>query len=1068
MKAALALLCLLGSVSSVYCASSPVNENWLNYLVPLPKQIRIEGTLRLTAQDIVVRLSANATDIEQQAAQEIEKALFGEQMAQTTGEAAAPPARTSSTTKPKLEIVLGLCNPAGQFRGRKIPEAAALCHKRNAEQAYCIVPEGRSRLLITALAPQGLYYGAVTMSQLLEAVRHLATKQAASPQSASRAALLVPLVRIVDWPDLAERGVWGGYAIPELEWMASLKMNLIETHATLKIDEAGNGTASFEADLVTKGRKHALKVVPIITHLDQLHGSGIFSRYPQLRGVGPKAKLSESLQAVCFSQPLATKLLSDWATELARNPEITDICIWLSEDPGYCACEQCQKSNQFVLETRACIAAWRAARQINPRLKMRILLTQGSYKDNDKVLAEIPPDVNVTYYHGGLTYDSSREPMIYPLLEEYVKKGRWLGVYPQLTASWRIVCPFSSPQFVKFRMTEFVDKGLTCLCGYMTPNMRLWPFNVEAAAEWSWNAHGRTEREFALAWATRRGLSAPQKAAEWALTLGDVSWDVYGSRIPYSAFFGEAGNMIKNRQKPVLGKGMYRYFESEEKLQQSLRACEKAARLAQELQAPDLIAETQAVWGYVKMLDLLQRIAQQITADKPPTDAERQKLQDNLLALALAGEDVKAGLRAWAQACLPGRAIGGRFNDTLDVTDATVATVSESLKPFGVRNPLWPYIRKRVGGWKDEDFETKERITKIWEVTDYIFGPGEYRVELSHERGYFGITGYSVALTTIKAEQSAGTADSRFPEASALTLEMLTKIAEDTHTSIIGYSPREPVYVLKLTEYHPHARYFLVADIQGTRSSDKPPERRGCQGNVHLWKVRQPDEPIEQPPLLPMSDTEKARYGGPKFQTQGLHIGVLQGGYGSESLGQALRGQEGWEAQPVWLINDKNVQDCHVLIVTQPRAGSALSEAAAKAAARFVERGGGLIATHDAVGYRNCPALLPQIGRGVEHIRVAEWLMKAGHPLAAGLPVNQPLKQSYYDVIVLEPGPEGTIVGTTQEGKPVIVCGEYGKGRAVLCGLGMAFSAADDSDCPPTEHEKSLLLNMIRWSARQL
>ena len=64
-------------------------------------------------------------------------------------------------------------------------------------------------------------------------------------------------------------------------------------------------------------------------------------------------------------------------------------------------------------------------------------------------------------------------------------------------ASWRIVCPWSGPQFIKYRMTEFVDKNLKCLVGYATPNNRLYDFNVTAAAEWSWNAHGRDERAFA-------------------------------------------------------------------------------------------------------------------------------------------------------------------------------------------------------------------------------------------------------------------------------------------------------------------------------------------------------------------------------------------------------------------------------------------------------------------------------------------------------------------------------------------------------------------------------------------
>jgi hypothetical protein len=1054
-------LCLLAMLAALAALAAPVarpigDEVWINHLLPLPKQIKIEGVVSVAASEVAVRASAGATDVELQAVKEIEAALAG-------GAAAAAPAANPGKAKPKFEIVTGLCNAKGRFEGATLAEAAQLAKKPNSDQAYCIVPTGKAKLIVTALTPKGLYYGALTVAQLVTAGRLVggsSTATATAGQQDAGAPTAIPLVRVVDWPDLAERGVWGGYAIPDLEWMAAQKFNLIESHATLKLDEAGNGVATFDAELVTRGRLRALKVVPIITHMDQMQGSGMFTRYPQLKGVGPKTQLVPSLQTACWSQPLSVKLLSDWATDLARNPDITDLCIWLSEDPGYCECDQCKGQNQFALEAKACIAAWQKAREVNPKLKLRILLTQGTYKDNDKVLAVIPPEVYVSYYDGGRTYDSSRDPMIYPLLEDYARQGRWLGVSPQITASWRIVCPFSSPQFIHFRMTEFVDDKLSCLCGYATPSMRLWDFNSAAAAEWGWNAHGRDARQMALAWATTRGLSDPAKAADWAMTLGDVSWDVYGSRVPYGAFFGEAGNMIKNRAKPALGKGMYRYFETEEKLAQSLAACEQAGKLAAALNVPAITAETQVVTGYVQMLDQLYRMGNFITRATPPTDAERMSLQRDLLAFAETGDRVKAGLNAWAEACLPGQRVGGRLNDTLDVTDTTVAAVSDSLASFGVRNPLQPYLRRRIGGWQDDDFEAKQRIIKTWEVTAFLQGAGEYRVDLVHEKGWNGISGYSVALATAPA--AAG------PVAQGATPAALSEVAVDKHTSVIGYTPREPVYVLKLPTYDAKLRYFIVADISGVKSSDKVPERRGCQGLANLWKVRQPGEAIEMPPLLPMSDAEKARYGGPKFGKGGLRVGVLQGGYGAESILKHLQTTAGVDAQPLWLISDKNLQACQALVVTQPRARAAISEATAKMVARFVEQGGGLVATHDAVGYRTCPVILPQIGQGVRHVRVGQWSMAGDHPVAAGFAAGAALSQSYYDAIVLEPGAGATVVGVVEAGKlPAIVCGEAGKGRAVLCGLGLAFAANGDEDCTPTSDEARLLDNMIRWCGRQ-
>jgi hypothetical protein len=108
-------------------------------------------------------------------------------------------------------------------------------------------------------------------------------------------------------------------------------------------------------------------------------------------------------------------------------------------------------------------------------------------------------------------------------------------------------------------MQEFVDKKLKCLCGYATPNNRFYAFNVMAAAEWSWNAHGRSEREFASAWATRRRIADADKAAEWALMIGQVGWDVYGSEIPYP-WFWRMGDVFAKRKALQLGTGMLRYF----------------------------------------------------------------------------------------------------------------------------------------------------------------------------------------------------------------------------------------------------------------------------------------------------------------------------------------------------------------------------------------------------------------------------------------------------------------------------------------------------------------------------
>jgi hypothetical protein len=52
------------------------------------------------------------------------------------------------------------------------------------------------------------------------------------------------------------------------------------------------------------------------------------------------------------------------------------------------------------------------------------------------------------------------------------------------------VAPWSAPEFIKFRMKEYVDKKRKSVCAYVLPNNVLYDFNVTAAAERSWNVGG--------------------------------------------------------------------------------------------------------------------------------------------------------------------------------------------------------------------------------------------------------------------------------------------------------------------------------------------------------------------------------------------------------------------------------------------------------------------------------------------------------------------------------------------------------------------------------------------------
>ena len=1011
-----ALLPAFAAQGAVAPVSTQEEALWLRWLIPLPNKITIQHKVTLPASDVKLVLRVGAGDVEQQAAADL-RALFKDRAG-------------AGLSAGRFEIAMGVA----------MADTGKLVSLPNREQAYLIQPVGEGRLVLTALDERGVYYAAQTLRQLLQS-------------TFAGGNVTIPLAHVLDWPDLNERGEWGGTASRDVAWLARMKMNLVETHVTLGMKE-GRGVAQMSQEDIDFARVRALKLVPIITHLNSLGRTGVYDAYPDLRGTGSLAghATHKQLVAPCCSNPKFAEVFADWMSDLAAHKGVSDVCAWLSElGRQHCSCDRCKASplSQYARETKLLVEGWRIAQKRQPHLRLRILLTQGSYDTNDQVLAHIPPEVDVTYYDGGRTYDSSREPMIYPLIEQHAAAGHWLGCYPQLTASWRIVCPWSGPQFIRARMNEFVDKKLQCLCGYATPNNKLYEFNVTAAAEWSWNAKGRDEREFAAAWATRRGIKDPDAAAEWAVTLGPVGWDVYGSRIPAHNFFGRAAAMVNARAKPKLGqrRSMFWYFPTLEHMDADLAACAKAMAIAKKLDEPLLVAETLVIEGYVRMVKWIYLIADRVSQRKAMAYPERVELQRDMVALAKAGIQTTDALKQWRGHI--GQGTGGRrFVDTVDVTEKTVVDIAASLEPLGIRNPVKGYLRQEVGKWTSTDFDKQPRIQKTFGVGRCIAGPGTYKVRLDYTTGWNGIRGYSAAIASApKGDRSK-----------------LTQVCIDEHTASVGYRSKGNVYTLVLEDYDPSLDYCLIVDIRGTSNTGRPQNRQGCNGVVSIGGVRPDNWRAAWDKLQPLTDDEMTAAMGPKFKGTGLRVGVVTGGFGANGIVAALRKAKGIDAQSMHVPTQDVMEQCQVIVVPQPKAVAAMSDEFVKQFESYVRAGGGLIVTHNAVGYRGFPLLLTDVcAKGLEHVRDPKWIATAAHPVTKGIELNTPLPHSYFDHIELEAGPKGTVLAIASETKrAVVLCGQVGKGRYVACGLALGL-LTDNEDVPPQGAELALLVNAVRW-----
>jgi hypothetical protein len=251
--------------------------------------------------------------------------------------------------------------------------------------------------------------------------------------------------------------------------------------------------------------------------------------------------------------------------------------------------------------------------------------------------------------------------MVPAYLERLAGEGRVVGVCCNLTPVVALTHPFTGAAFVHYRMNEFVQKGMTSLLGFPTPRIPLAAFNVEAAAEWSWNAQGRSPREFALSWAVRQGMDDPQRFAEWSETLGPVAWDVYGSDWPLHGqrkALKPVTKHLKAGTLPGLGEltGAFRSpfgdIKSVDQLREDLARAEKAVALASGLEDQAFLQESLVVRGYIHSLNALWALSR-LTTPEGVAASDRAEAARYIKMYIDGLEQAKSALPGWLTAAMP-------------------------------------------------------------------------------------------------------------------------------------------------------------------------------------------------------------------------------------------------------------------------------------------------------------------------------------------------------------------------------------------------------------------------------
>ena len=674
----LSLMFLLFSIpfinAEVVVMTPKEETEWLRYLIPLPHEIKLQRKIILNPADVSIIVRKNANDIERNAAAELEN-LFKSK----TG--IAPIGK-------KFSIIIGIADRNGKLNGLTVKNFERINTLPNSDQAYIIQTYGDSTLILTASNGKGIYYAAVTLCQLLE------------PFMTSEK-VAIPLANVLDWPDMEERGLWN-FSDPEkfIPWLSSMKLNygkMVKTRIHT-VEKGKENHATIDDELMMNARLTAFNYMPFIMHFNFLHSYGLFRAYPELAGVGESAlagryfahKIGNQHRTPCTSQPLFTEILTEWMMDIASQGA-DEVSCWLSERPVQCGCDKCTAVGQFVLEGRACVNAWRETRKTYPDFIIRIFISTTTKERYHQVCAETPAEVRLERCCANWIErvpHLPRDLLVNPLFDYYATQGRWIASYDvPLGAYGRVDTPgYKVPSSTAHRIKDFVSqiidrkyRGAYGMLAWGSHAKETYDFNISALAEWAWNKNGRTEKEFAAAWATRAGYSDPEAVSEWSEIMGPVEFDVYDSEFPVCYSWGKAIQMINERTRPVLGEELFRYYTSREDFEAKIEACNRALDIAKKFKDPYLVNETAVVRSYVKLMQAIYLIADQVAIDDLMTLNSQENLRANIDMLKQAGKENVSAIKTWRSALGP-EPWHQRVHDAIKGTESTVSDISQIIK----------------------------------------------------------------------------------------------------------------------------------------------------------------------------------------------------------------------------------------------------------------------------------------------------------------------------------------------------------------------------------------------------
>ncbi len=797
---------------------------WSDRVIPLPKEIAVAKSVNLRADEIRLEPFVSADPKIAAAATLIRHFAQARQGGKFV-------VRMALTCKPDGSI------PAGIIE--------RLSNAPNKDQAYAIIP---------LASPAGVALIGNTPLGVLNAARTFAMLVQAPEKMAAHGNLALPLATVFDWPDMELRGIWGETPAAAA-WLAGWKINDMQFAAGCGFDADGLPEALVNKEIISNAAGEGITAVCYIPHLAAIMDRGIVrntkarARYENALAPAVDHGFLGTAHFFCMQSDGAREIMAKWLMDIADQvaPFHRDLKVWFSEGQAVCACGKCAGKNAYLLELQCITAAFDKVRAKYPDMRLCLMLSQGTYDyddSNNKIIANLPAGIKLSYYQGQRTYRTDRNPMIPANLEEFCQNGGWLDVVPSIGANIRTYVPFSSPQFVHFRMTEFTAKKLPGISLYVPPSVSYYPINTAAAAEWGWNSKGRTPVQFARAYANVMRMDNQDDFVRWIECIGEPNWDIAeqpaGGVSFHTLLLSDMGKVVKSGARfmePIeTGRLWDRAVFSND-----MENAGAALVIAKRINQPALAYESEYTFNMLKAYAVLRTISESAEM----TAAQMLELGGTLDEAAARFRNALIGWndlmeRTMRQSTrvdtgdkddnIAASGMTGRARNMTVVLHLAADAVWKMFAECGVKDPRPETRIVPLGAWKASDFSKGAAVVKI-DVSGKVLRTGG----LYHATFDSG-EGYGTRIASVEVVEQAATGD-----------EKKICASPDTWTGVRGAGrDRHVEHRLFIPALQDDSRVLLVARLNiGEKSlwttfpEGVAEERKVCNGRIGWRKIQE-------------------------------------------------------------------------------------------------------------------------------------------------------------------------------------------------------------------------------------